>query len=47
MKRSIPTLINLNNIIEVSAGNTHSLLLNKNGQVYAFGDGNVNIFFKK
>ena len=34
----IPTLIpNLNNIVKISAGKDHSLVLTDNGQVYAFG----------
>ena len=33
------TLIsNLTNIIQISSGYTHSLALNNNGQVYAFGN---------
>ena len=38
--KSIPTLIaKLENIIMVSCGNAHSLVLNKNGKVYSFGMG--------
>ncbi len=36
--RNIPTLIpNLDNIIQISAGASHSLLLNSSGYVYGFG----------
>ena len=38
----IPTLIpNLNNIIAISAGFDHSLILDNNGNVYSFGYGNA------
>ena len=34
-----PTLIpNVNNIVQVSAGSNHSLLLNNKGHVYSFGN---------
>jgi alpha-tubulin suppressor-like RCC1 family protein len=38
--RNFPTLLNLNNslnIIQICSGGQHSMLLNKNGQVYSFG----------
>ena len=38
---NVPTLIpDLNNIIQVSAGNNHSLALTSDGEVYSFGNNN-------
>jgi alpha-tubulin suppressor-like RCC1 family protein len=43
--KNVPILINnINNIIQISAGNNHALILNNIGNVYGFGDNNVNIF---
>jgi alpha-tubulin suppressor-like RCC1 family protein len=39
---NIPTLISsLDNIIQISTGSSHSMVLNRNGRVYAFGLNNV------
>jgi alpha-tubulin suppressor-like RCC1 family protein len=33
----IQTLININNIIQISTGSFHTLLLNNNNQIFSFG----------
>jgi alpha-tubulin suppressor-like RCC1 family protein len=38
---------NLTNIIKISAGSYHSLVLSQSGQVFSFGLNNVSIFIKK
>jgi alpha-tubulin suppressor-like RCC1 family protein len=43
----VPILLDLKNIIKVSAGQVHSLFLNGNGRVFATGGNGVrNIYFK-
>jgi alpha-tubulin suppressor-like RCC1 family protein len=41
----IPTLIdNIQNIIQISAGFLHSLVIDKNYNVYSFGNNDVKLF---
>jgi alpha-tubulin suppressor-like RCC1 family protein len=45
LDRNYPKIIpGLNNIIQVSAGYQHSLVLHNNGSVYSFGLNSVNNF---
>ena len=46
LNRNKPIKINISNIIQVSAGGFHSLILNDKGVVYFFGQNGVNIIFK-
>jgi alpha-tubulin suppressor-like RCC1 family protein len=48
VSRLTPNLIpNLNNIIQISAGGIHSLLLNNKSDVFSFGNNDVIFFLMK
>jgi len=37
--KNVPTLIpNLEDVVQISAGESHSLILSNNGQIYVFGN---------
>jgi alpha-tubulin suppressor-like RCC1 family protein len=45
-ERKIPNLItSLNNVIQISSGQQHSIILKDNFQIYSFGNNGVKLLF--